>query len=90
MVPPGAFGRAKGYQIVPSYDDLIRALATSENVPLADVYAAFGSDAPTLIGFDGLHPNSSGYQRIADTFLTAIKSSLETPRSAGSQAIKRR
>lgn len=31
-----------------------------------------------LIGFDGLHPNAAGYQRIADTFFAAIKDSLET------------
>src|SRR5262249_38881321 len=52
MVPPGAFGRAVGYQIVPSFNDQVRGLGTSEAVPLADVNAAFGSDASTLIGFD--------------------------------------
>jgi len=78
MVPPGLFDRAKGYAIVPTFDDQIRAIATSEGVPLADVYQAFGSDASTLIGHDGLHPNPAGYQRLADTFFAAIKSSLET------------
>jgi lysophospholipase L1-like esterase len=77
MAPPGVPSRTKGSAIVPTYDDMVRAVATSENIPLADVYAAFGSDAPTLIGFDGLHPNPSGYQRIADTFLGAIEKSLE-------------
>jgi len=78
MVPPGVGGRAKGYLVVPKFNDMVRALATSESVPLADVYGAFGSDAPSLIGFDGLHPNAAGYQRIADTFFATIKSSLET------------
>jgi lysophospholipase L1-like esterase len=82
MVPPGAFGRAVGYQIVPSFNDQVRAMATSSGVPLADVYAAFGSDASTLIGFDGLHPTPDGYKRIADTFLAAIKGSLETQPAA--------
>jgi lysophospholipase L1-like esterase len=92
MVPPGALGRTKGSAIVPTFNDQIRALATSEGVPLADVYQAFGSDAPTLIGFDGLHPNPAGYQRIADTFLETIKSSLETnttSRAASSTVTKR-
>jgi len=92
MVPPGAFDRAKGSAIVPTFNDQIRALATSEGVPLADVYQAFGSDAPTLIGFDGLHPNPAGYQRTADTFLATIKSSLETSspsRATSSTVIKR-
>lgn len=89
MVPPGFNGRAKGYAVVPTYNDMVRSLATSEGAPLADVYAAFGSDASSLIGFDGLHPNPSGYQRIADTFLATIKSSLET-RTAGIQRVKGR
>jgi len=89
MVPPGAFGRAVGYQIVPNFNDQVRGLGTSEAVQLADVYAGFGSDASTLIGFDGLHPNQAGYQRIADTFLAAIKSSLETATTT-SQPSRRR
>ena len=89
MVPPGLPARTKGYAIVPTYDGMVRALATSEAVPLADVFAAFGSDASSLIGFDGLHPNPSGYQRIADTFLAAIKSSIETSTTT-SQRVKQR
>lgn len=89
MVPPGLPSRTKGSAIVPGYNDMIRSLATSEGVPLVDVYAAFGSDAPTLIGFDGLHPTASGYQRIADTFFAAIKGSLET-QPASTQASARR
>ena len=88
MVPPGAFDRTKGSAFVSTYNDQVRGLATSEGVPLADVSAAFGSDAPTLIGFDGLHPNPDGYKRVADTFLTAIKGSIETPPT--SQAVRRR
>jgi lysophospholipase L1-like esterase len=68
---------------------MVHALATSETVPFADVNAAFGSDAASLIGFDGLHPNPAGYQRIADTFLATIKSSLETATSS-TQATRRR
>jgi lysophospholipase L1-like esterase len=89
MVPPGADSRAKGYQVVPTYDDMVRTVAMSEGVPLADVYQAFGSDAPTLIGFDGLHPDPAGYQRIADTFFATIKSSLET-RPATQRVTRRR
>ena len=78
MAPPGIPARTKGSSIVPTYNGMVRAAATAEGIPLVDVYTAYGSDAPTLIGFDGLHPNPSGYQRIADTFFAAIKSSLET------------
>src|SRR5262249_56427239 len=55
MVPPGIPARTKGSSIVPTYNDMIRTAATAEGVPLVDVYATFGSDAPMLIGFDGLH-----------------------------------
>jgi len=90
MVPPGAFSRAKGAAVVPTFNDQVRALATSEGVPLADVYQAFGSDAPTLIGFDGLHPNPDGYKRIADTFFAAIKNSIETQPAAVTRARRAR
>lgn len=78
MVPPGDPTRTKGSGLVPTYNSMIQALAGSEGVPLVDVYAAFGTNAPSLIGFDGLHPNAAGYQVIADTFFAAIKSVLET------------
>jgi lysophospholipase L1-like esterase len=43
-----------------------------------DLHAAFGGTATTeLIGPDGLHPTEAGYQKIADTFFAAIKSTLE-------------
>jgi lysophospholipase L1-like esterase len=77
-IPPGCCNRAVGHDVVPVYDAMLRALASDEHIPLADVYTAFGSDAPSLLGADGFHPNVSGYQRIADTFFTAIKNALET------------
>jgi lysophospholipase L1-like esterase len=87
MVPPGIPARTKGSAVVPTYNDMVRALATTEGVPLVDVYQAFGSDTATLIGFDGLHPDPAGYQRIADTFLAAIKSSIET-KTTGSARVR--
>jgi lysophospholipase L1-like esterase len=83
MVPPGYNGRPKGYQVVPTYNAMLTALAGSEAVPLVDIYGAFGSNAPSLIGFDGLHPNAAGYQLIADTFFAAIQTVLETQQSIG-------
>ena len=62
--------------VVP-YDDGLRAIAGSENVPLVDVYQAFGGDTTTLVDFDGLHPTAAGYQVIADTFFASIKQNLE-------------
>jgi hypothetical protein len=54
-------------------------------VTLVDVYQAFNGNL-ALIGPDGLHPAADGYAKIADTFFTAIKSTLETA-SAGSAVL---
>ena len=35
--------------------------------------------AGVLIGFDGLHPNEAGYQRMAETFYAEIRRRLELP-----------
>ena len=44
---------------------------------LVDVYQAFGGSADPYIGQDGLHPNSSGYQTMAETFFKTIQSKFE-------------
>jgi lysophospholipase L1-like esterase len=88
MVPPGVSNRTEGYMLVLPYDNMIRTLAGTESVPLVDVYSAFGTNAPSLIGFDGLHPNATGYQLIADTFFTSIKTTLETQPSAETRSIR--
>ncbi len=77
MNPAGFRGGAYSWALVPDLDNGIRSLALSEGVPLVDVYQAFNNDL-TLLGPDGLHPNAAGYQRIADTFFTVIKQTLET------------
>lgn len=78
MNPAGCcpIDRAQGWQLVGPFDDQIRALATSRNVPLADVYNAFNGDL-TLIGPDGLHPDAAGYHVIAQTFFKTIQNSFE-------------
>jgi len=77
---PERVGACRGYapSVIPPANDQIRALASSANVPLVDLYAAFGADAPTsLIGFDGLHPTAAGYDLIAQTFFETIRKDLE-------------
>jgi acyl-CoA thioesterase I len=58
------------------YNAGIRSLASAEGVTLVDVFNAFDL---TLLGPDGLHPTAQGYQVIANTFLTAIRTTLEIP-----------
>lgn len=58
-------------------NDLIRPLAGSLGLPgVVDLEQAFGRDQ-TLFGPDGLHPNPSGYQRMAEAFLEHIVSRFE-------------
>ena len=71
--------RGTGAILVEPYNDQLRSLAAAENVTLVDVFQAFGGDITTLIGSDGLHPTTAGYQKIADTFFASIKQALELP-----------
>jgi lysophospholipase L1-like esterase len=57
----------------------IRALAASENAILVDLYPAFQGQVETLLTFDGLHPNETGYARMADVFFEVIRARLEVP-----------
>ena len=79
-VPPQRAGgvrhRDAVAQLIPSFNDRIRALATSEGVLLIDVYAGMKDDI-SLIGVDDLHPTIRGYDTMAGIFFEAIKSSLE-------------
>lgn len=52
--------------------DEIRSLASQEQVSLADLEKAFGSD-PTLISDDGLHPSQAGYEKIAEVFADILQ-----------------
>ena len=63
---------------VEPYNAGLRNLAAAANVPLVDVFQAFHNDL-TLLGNDGLHPNATGYQVIAQTFFNSIKQNLEVP-----------
>ena len=75
LTPAFAFGG----NMVPDMNDQIRALAASEGVVLVDAYAAFGGQSTTLIGVDGLHPTTQGYQVLAQTFFAQIQANFETP-----------
>jgi lysophospholipase L1-like esterase len=69
--------RGLAWSLVEPYNDRLRQIAMDENVPLVDVYAAFGGDITTLVDVDGLHPTPAGYDRIADEFFKTIRATLE-------------
>jgi len=68
--------RAYAPDLIAPTNEKIRAI---QGAVLVDLYAAFGGEAGTLIGPDGLHPSASGYQKIAETFLDAIRMRFEAP-----------
>lgn len=72
-VEPGS-GRIRdnAYTQITAFNSEIRRLA-AQNVHIVDLYAAFGTNAyGTLMGDDGLHPTTAGYQLIAQHFHAAI------------------
>jgi lysophospholipase L1-like esterase len=69
--------RGTGDVLLPSYNDGIRQIASSEGATLVDVFNAFNGDVTTLIGPDGLHPTAAGYQVIAAAFFNAVRATLE-------------
>jgi lysophospholipase L1-like esterase len=76
--------RGLSWSLVEPYNDGLRGVASAENIPLVDVYQAFGGDITTLVDFDGLHPTPAGYQRIAEEFFKSIKQTLEQSSSSSS------
>lgn len=70
--PDGTTHRQSSDKIVPYNDELRRRLGGQQNVHIVDIYAAFGTDR-SLMGADGLHPTSAGYQRMAETFHNRIR-----------------
>lgn len=84
-LPPERPGgvRTNPVALITSFNDGIRRIARNRGAVLVDLDLAFGNDY-TLLSEDGLHPNAAGYQRMAQTFLAAIRSTLE--RKAGTTA----
>jgi lysophospholipase L1-like esterase len=68
---------------IPGFNDRVRALAASRNVPLVEVYNALAVDVPRYIGEDHLHPTALGYQVIAETFFTSVRAAFEQGGSGG-------
>jgi lysophospholipase L1-like esterase len=69
--------REKAYEIVDDFAVAVRNLASSKGVAYVNVYGAIPNNS-SLIGDDGLHLSSSGYRRVASTFLNVINSQFHT------------
>ena len=78
-IPPQRPGAQRAYAptLIAPTNDQIRTLAATEGAVLVDIYKDFNGDVTGLIGDDGLHPNAAGYQRMAESFVAAIRSKFE-------------
>ena len=60
-----------------NYNSKLQIMCTQDGLVFVDLYNAMLPDAAALFGSDGLHPNETGYRRIAELFFAAIKRELE-------------
>jgi lysophospholipase L1-like esterase len=83
--------RCRSYAIPPrSTVDLIaptnnqiRSMAAAQGLDLIDLFALMEPQLDTLIGQDGLHPTTAGYNAMAQAFFDAIRQKVEvTPAPA--------
>ncbi len=73
-IPPDTRGGANATKNIPGANQLLRDLAESRKIPLADHYVATSySDWQNNKMSDGLHPNLSGYELMADVWYNAIQ-----------------
>ena len=74
-LPPQRLPKGTGAPFVARFNDAVKVMAAKKGGILVDVNAQLPE---SLIGQDGLHPTEAGYQRLAEIFLGAIKSSYES------------
>lgn len=71
--------RGSAAPLVADFNHQIRGIASSEGIPLVEIYDAFNTAPSQYLSADGLHPNDAGYAKIGETFFNAVKSTLEVP-----------
>jgi lysophospholipase L1-like esterase len=78
-IPPQRAGAPRSWagHMVPVFNGKLEPLAKQKGWRLADVNGAFDR-LSVLLGPDGLHPTSAGYDRIAQVFFDAIRATFET------------
>ena len=57
---------------IASMNGRLAQIASDEGVPFVDMVAAFGATFQPLLSPDGLHPNGTGYQRMAEAIANTV------------------
>lgn len=78
LTPQRAGGKAPHPEWVEPVNARLRTVVPAEGATLVDTWLALGGSPDPYISSDGLHPTAAGYQKIAEAFLTAIRSRLES------------
>jgi len=76
---PDTRGNANNDKQIPQTNDLIRTMLVEKEVQLAELYYATSYSGWVSLMADGIHPNQSGYQLMANTWYTALGESRESP-----------
>lgn len=78
-VPPSHDGGSRSVPatLLAQYNDLLHQVAAIEEVSEVDLFNGLAVDASRYIGIDGLHPNESGYRRMAELFEDTIRTRYE-------------
>lgn len=74
--PPGPIVLSNSVALVAPFNDQLIQMASSEQTPVVDLYAAMLPRVTDWIDTDGLHPNPAGYQQMAELFLTTVSSTF--------------
>lgn len=78
LTPPRSGGRnTLPADQVTTLNTRLRQVAAGEGAVFVDLYQALVGNVTLYIGVDGLHPTEVGYQRMAETFFSAVQANLE-------------
>lgn len=78
LTPQRSGGKGPRPEWVPPVNDRLRTVVPQEGAVLVDTWQALGGSPDPYVAFDGLHLTVAGYAKVADAFLAAIRTTLET------------
>jgi len=78
LTPQRPGGKGPRPEWVEPVNTRLRSVVPAEGAVLVDTWLALGGAPDPYISSDGLHPTTAGYEKIADAFLAAIRTTLES------------